>query len=688
MSHINRTLSILLSLMMLCVCLSAGAETATGVYEGASTGFSGDVVATLTLEDGTMTGLVFDESANANQILTDEQRTDFAQSIIQAGTPLVDTVAGATITSNAMIEATKDALAKAGITEYREAEKVTYSADDISFVPGEYTSTKMGMNGEITVKAVFSDKTIESIEVTDHMETTGVGTAAFRILADHILTDQSLGMDIVSGATYTSLGYLAALEDCVEQAGGNVAALKAQPVHYDTYADMPHDADMLIIGGGMAGMSAALSGVQNGLSVILLEQKEFLGGNALAATGTYLLGNTEVQKAQGIQDDPEVFYNWILETIPNADTGLAHMLVDHSQDLIDFYEANGLTFDYGYMKATTNSEIARGHQILPTGADSVEIMIDILKRNQVDVRYLTRAEELLTDENGRVIGVSATDAEGNPVAYYGNAVILASGGFGENQDVLAASWGEECRNLKFGGIKGSDGSMLEAAVSLGADTVDMDATHIDATLEVTHQIMADTNIITSCGGIIVRTSTSERLADESYNHGDAISAAELQTGDDYYYMIFDGSALEFSDALKSKVSMYINTGLAETYTDLSQLAAGCALDEETITRVLDDYNAAVRGEKEDAFGRTSFYGELTAPYYVMKVSNGVVMTSGGIKVDDHSRVISTDGQPIEGLYAIGEVSGGLMRVYIAGASLSECGISGMLLGQQLSGAVE
>ena len=139
-----------------------------------------------------------------------------------------------------------------------------------------------------------------------------------------------------------------------------------------------------------------------------------------------------------------------------------------------------------------------------------------------------------------------------------------------------------------------------------------------------------------------------------------ISAAELQAGDDYYYMIFDDSALEFSDALKSKVSMYINTGLAATYQSVGELAEGCSLDTATIENVLNDYNAAVRGEKEDAFGRTSFYGELTAPYYVMKVSNGVVMTSGGIKVDDHSRVINTEGNPIEGLYAIGEVSGGLI----------------------------
>lgn len=673
--------------------LSAGLATAIaeytpGTYTGSAEGFSGNVIAHVTVEQDRITEITLDESENANQILSDDQRAAFAQTMVDAQTPLVDCMAGATITSSAAIEAVKDALTQAGATEFAEAEKAVYSQEDVSYTPGTYTSTKMGMNGKITIQTKFSEDKIESITVTDHMETTCVGTAAMDILTDHILENQSLGVDIISGATYTSLGFLSAVEDCVEQAGGNAAALKSFPVFYDTYADKSHEADVIIVGGGMAGMSAALSCVQNGLSVILLEQKEFLGGNALTATGTYLLGNTSVQAAQGIEDDPETFYNWILETIDNADPELARMLVDNSQNLVDFFEANGLTFDYEYMKATTNSDIPRGHQIVPNGAESVGIMIDVINANNVDVRYLTTATQILTDESGKVIGVAATDCEGNKTAYYGTSTVLASGGFGENTDLLAANWGEDCRNLKFGGIKGSDGRMLECALALGADAVDMDATHIDATLEVTHQIMADTNIITSCGGIIVRTSTGERIADEAYNHGDAISDAELRVGDDYYYMIFDDSALEFSTALASKVSMYIETGLAATYQTVAELAEGCELDEAAIQQVLDDYNAAVRGEKEDVFGRTDFYGELDAPYYVLKVSNGVVMTSGGLKVDDHSRVINTDGEAIEGLYAIGEVTGGLMRVYVAGASLSECGISGMLLGRQLSGVIE
>lgn len=659
-----------------------------GTYMGEAEGYSGKIVVSVTVDPDKIVSIEIDESANSNQILDDAKRVELAQTMIDAPTPLVDALSGATISSNAIVEAVKAALTEAGATEFAQAQKGEYSREDVAFTPGTYKAVKMGMNGEIEVEIAFGEDTIDSIKVLSSMETTGVGTKAMEILSDHIMENQSLGVDMVSGATYTSIGFMDAVKDCVEQAGGDIAMMESFPVAYDTYKDQSHEADVIVVGGGVAGMITALSCKQNGLSAILLEQKEFLGGNALAATGTYLLGNTTVQKAQGIEDDPEVFYQWALDTIDNADPDLVRMLVDNSQELVDYFEANGLTFDYNYMKATTNSDIPRGHQIMPTGADSVGLMVNTLEENEVDIRYLTTATSFITDDKGAVIGVNATDCEGNETAYYGTSVVLASGGFGENQDILGTYWGEECRNLKFGGIKGSDGIMLAKAIDLGADTVDMDAHHIDATLEVTHQIMADTNIITSCGGIIIHTSTGQRIADEAYNHGDAISEAELATGDEYYYMIFDGSALEFSDALASKVSMYINTGLAATYQSVEEMAKDLKLDEAVLQDVLDKYNGAVRGEGEDEFGRTDFYGELEAPYYVMKVSNGVVMTSGGLKVDDHSRVINKDGEPIEGLYAVGEVSGGLMRVYIAGASLSECGISGMLLGRQLSGKAE
>lgn len=119
-------------------------------------------------------------------------------------------------------------------------------------------------------------------------------------------------------------------------------------------------------------------------------------------------------------------------------------------------------------------------------------MANLLTERNVDVRYGTKAVGLITDENGAVIGVQATDYYGEPVSYYGNHIVLASGGWGDNNEMIVTYWGEDYDGLVYGGSKGMDGAMLNAAVSLGADLVDMNDAHIDATLEVTRGITITT----------------------------------------------------------------------------------------------------------------------------------------------------------------------------------------------------
>ena len=130
-------------------------------------------------------------------------------------------------------------------------------------------------------------------------------------------------------------------------------------------------------------------------------------------------------------------------------------------------------------------------------------MANLLTERSVDIRYGTKAVGLITDENGAVIGVQATDYYGEPVSYYGNHIVLASGGWGNNNEMIVTYWGEDYDGLVYGGSKGMDGTMLNAAVSLGADLVDMNDAHIDATLEVTRGITITTNVLRNCGGILV-----------------------------------------------------------------------------------------------------------------------------------------------------------------------------------------
>ena len=215
-----------------------------------------------------------------------------------------------------------------------------------SYTAGTYTSTQIGMGGSFDINVTFSDDAIESIDVGDNNETLMVGTEAIRILSQRIVDNQSLDVDAVTGATVSSNALIRGVQDCVEQAGGDVDALKAVPVTIDTYDDLTHEADILIVGGGLAGMTAAIAAKENGGDVILLEAKEYLGGNSVLSTGTFIFGGTTIQANLGIEDDPDTFYQWALENSDyTKDPVQVRMIADHGQDLIDFYAALGVEFN-------------------------------------------------------------------------------------------------------------------------------------------------------------------------------------------------------------------------------------------------------------------------------------------------------------------------------------------------------
>ncbi|MSA73236.1 FAD-dependent oxidoreductase [Holdemania massiliensis] len=553
-----------------------------------------------------------------------------------------------------------------------------------AYKAGTYTSTQTGMGGPIEVKTTFSDAAIESIEVGDNNETLMVGTEAIRILSEKIVANQLLGVDTVSGATYSSLALINGVKDCAQQAGADIEVLQA--VEEETYADQTHEAEILIVGGGLSGITAALSAAQNGAQVILLEQKEYLGGNSVLSTGDFLLGGTSLQAAQGIEDNAEDFYQWqIDDSEGKKDPNQCRMIADNGQTLIDWFESMGVHYNTAKIDKTDGSEVARGHAVSPNIATAVSTLIGAMEKAGVDIRYQTRIDTLLVDDNGHVNGVSGTDAAGNRVEYTGENIVLASGGWGDNNEMIVKYWGEDYDGLVYGGSKGMDGAMLNAALELGAGLIDMDDKHVDATLEVNKHITVTTNIVRNCGGILIRQSTGQRFCDEQASHSEVASKVMHELGDPYYYEIFDSHAVDYNESVAYKINSYENMGLMEEYDSIEAMAKALEVDEAVLKETIDKVNATVRGETEDEFGRERFFQELEAPYYVMKVANGVACTTGGLRVNDLLQVVKEDGTPVsDNLYAIGEIAGGYLVKYIGGSSLSHSAIGGMVLGKQLA----
>jgi fumarate reductase flavoprotein subunit len=293
------------------------------------------------------------------------------------------------------------------------------------------------------------------------------------------------------------------------------------------------------------------------------------------------------------------------------------------------------------------------------------------------------------DNSGQIVGVKGKDYYGNPVEYYGNKIVIASGGFADNPEAIAKYWGEEWKSLVYGGSKGIDGTMIWAAINLGADTQDMDDVHIDAMLEVTRAMTLSSNLL-RCGGILVRQSTAQRFADEQANHSEDAAAEMHRLGDPYFWIIVDDHLFSYSEAITAKAKGFLKMGIVGTYNSIQEIADATNMDSAALTQTINEYAAAAKAGKPDRFGRDRFFQglnvsqEMKPPYYVLKVSNGVAVTTGGLKVNKDMQILDKSGSPIPGLWAVGEAAGGYTVHYVGGDALSHAAINGMLVGRALT----
>lgn len=267
----------------------AEAGGAAGTYEGTAKGFGGDVTAKVTVdENGVITDLEVTgdgETPSVGGAAIDPM----VEAILAAGSAEVDVVSGATITSQAVIDAVKDALIQAGVLEA--------STGEIHYTPGTYTGTADGRGGLMTVEVTVSDSAIESIKVTDHVETVGISELPMEQIPKDIIQYQSLGVDMIAGATLTSYGVVNAVADALSKAGGDVDALRKVAVEKEIPAAEDMTTQVVVAGGGMAGLMAAIGAAHDGADVVLLEKLPFLGGSLFLAGGGFATVDSEVIEA-------------------------------------------------------------------------------------------------------------------------------------------------------------------------------------------------------------------------------------------------------------------------------------------------------------------------------------------------------------------------------------------------------
>ncbi|WP_150290991.1 flavocytochrome c [Sphingobium estronivorans] len=445
--------------------------------------------------------------------------------------------------------------------------------------------------------------------------------------------------------------------------------------------------DVIVIGGGAAGWAAALSAVQGGLEVVLLEKLAESGGSSAMSGGCLAFAGTELQTDQGVADSPDRLYADLREVGQEVnDPALVRAYCDAQLASCDWLKAAGVQFS-PVIETAAGQSVPRVHTVDP--ADMVRALKAAAEASgRVVYRPNTAAQALEQDASGRVRGVRLTDGERLEAR---RGVIIASGGFAKNPDMLTR-YAPHYAPAVFVAGAGSQGDGLRMAQALGADLRDMDYVKGTFGKHPTDETN-DHSLQAVYKGAIAVNQDGQRFVDESISYkllGDAVMAqpwhcayqildqAIFDTGDDRVRILDFGRRLE--------------EGLFYVGDTLAELAAQVEIDADVLQATVDRYNGYVDAGHDAEFGRTHLvhrHGALrkieTAPFYAYPSTAVVFGTYCGLRIDPQARVLRADGSWLEGLYAAGEATGGFHgAAYMTGSALGKAVVFGRLAGQAVA----
>lgn len=580
-----------------------------------------------------------------------------------------------------------------------------------------YTGSVEGRNGEVTVEVALSGKKIEKVEVVKHQETTGIADAAIEKIPSAIVENQSITVDIVSGATITSNAIISGVEAALVSAGLNVSEYK-KSVDDTEKAEMI-DADVVIVGAGGSGLVASIVAADAGKSVVVVEKKSISGGNSTLATGGMNAAKTPLQDANEFKEGdgvaariktakekypelieltetvekqyndylvkPEGYFDsvelFVLDTLVGGknlnDRALVETLAGNSADAIQWLKSIGA--DLSQVGSFGGASVKRIHKPVNSEGKTIAVgtyLVPILEKTATDkgvrIIYDSPVSEIMM-KDGIVTGVKAEDCTVNA-----KSVIIATGGFAGNAEMVE-SFKPELKGFASTNSSGVTGDGIKMAEAVGAATLDMDQIQIHPTVEFESKALI-TEGLRGDGAILVN-SDGKRFTDEVGTR-DAVSAAEISQPGGYAWLIVDQAMVDKS----SVIAGYIKAGYTKTGHNLENLASEIAVESSALKITLDTWNECVKNSSDPEFGRTSFTNPLdTAPYYAIKVSPGVHHTMGGIKINSAAEVIDTNGNVIPGLFAAGEVTGGVHGANrLGGNAVADFVVFGRIAGESAS----
>ncbi|MCQ2506197.1 MAG: flavocytochrome c [Lachnospiraceae bacterium] len=700
-------------------------------YKATAKGFGGDVTATVTVKDGVITAIkvVGDKETPA---LGGVAIDTLPALIVSAGSLEVDGVSGATVTSNAIKTAVAEAALKAGIVLKNTVDasssattdadsSATTDADSsattdastgateedngnttvvIPNAEGTFEATATGFGGKVTVTVEIANGKIVSCKAEGPDETKGIGSKAIEILPGQVVSKQTLDVDAVSGATVTSNAFKKALKEAVAKAGLSAEDFAQNTTETTEKKTIVKTADVVIVGAGGAGMTAAITAAKEGKTVILIESQAMVGGNSVRATGGMNAAKTEYQDlnvfAQGAgiektlksaedykdnaaiqtlaakvkeqweayQKNPTGYFDSIelfeLDTMIGGkglnNPSLVHTLAEKSAEGIAWLETikaklNNVGSFGGASVMRIHRPVNEQGKTVSVGAYIVPVLEEAVNESGVELLLTTTAKSIIMN-NGNAAGIIAEDAEGNTIEVNAQAVVLATGGFGANLEMVA-SYNPELKGFVTTNAAGIQGTGIKMAEAVGAALVDIEQIQIHPTVEqntsalITEGLRGDGAILVNAEGL--------RFCDEVGTR-DVVSAAIIAQTNSNAWLIVDQKMVDAS----AVIAGYITKGFTVEGKTYAELAKAMGVDAANLEATMNKWNECVANGKDEEFGRTSFAKALDqGSFYAIQIAPGIHHTMGGVKINTNAEVLDKNDNVIPGLFAAGEITGGV-----------------------------
>lgn len=522
------------------------------------------------------------------------------------------------------------------------------------FVAGTYEGDGQGHAGPIKVAVTVSETEIESIEILEFNDSEFAVDPANTII-ENIIEANSSDIDVVAGASITSKGMLEAVSAAL--AGAYVDGMK--PVASTDKEEKEEnvqledrETEIVIIGAGGAGLTAAIEAAMNGAEVIVVEKMPIVGGNTKYATGGLNAAETTSQAALDIEDTVEIFIEDTMVGGGNINNPeLVRVLAENSAGTVEWLQGIGADLsDVGRMGGASVNRTHRPAGGAPVGSHVMDVLNAKAVELGVEIMLNSEVVEVIGDGTSAT-GVVVKTAEGT-FNINAKAVIIASGGFGANND-LVASFDPALKGYGTTNHPGATGDVIEFVKGLNVAYVDMEQIQTHPTVMPSNNYMI-TEAVRGNGAILVNRE-AERFVNELETRANVSDAQLAQTGASSYLM-FDQSVRESLSAIEG----YYKKGFLVEGATLAELAEKLEMDADTLTATFETYNNYVAGGTDEAFARQDMPRELAVgPYYAVEVAPAVHHTMGGVVITVGGEVVGADGEVIPGLYAAGEVTGGV-----------------------------